>query len=201
MRLATDIITIAHGGNAVRLRPSLRAALHLQREHGLGKLARAVSDCRLGLILDIVAAGTDDDPCGRLIVIDTIRDKGVPGLASMRDAIDDFLAVSYGIDPDDDHPVEREQRKTGKFDLEKALVDLFEIGTGWLEWTPAETWAATPAEIAAAQRGLIAKLKAVHGSADDEQGEPQSANPDDWELSPEDLRENLDKLRAVMRRG
>ncbi|MBN8977865.1 MAG: phage tail assembly chaperone [Rhizobiales bacterium] len=50
--------------------------------------------------------------------------------------------------------------------LTELIERLFKVGSGWLEWSPEDTWNATPAEILLARDGLIEKLKAIHGSAD-----------------------------------
>jgi hypothetical protein len=57
------------------------------------------------------------------------------------------------------------------------LEQLFSIGTGWLGWTPETTWEATPAEILAAYRGLIAKLEAIHGVPDDKPKKKRDSRP------------------------
>lgn len=52
--------------------------------------------------------------------------------------------------------------------LTELVERLFKIGAGWLEWAPDDVWDATPAEIMLARDGLIEKLKAIHGSKDEE---------------------------------
>ena len=65
---------------------------------------------------------------------------------------------------------------------------LYSYGTGWLGWTPAETWAATPQEIADAFTAHIAKLKTIHGS-----NEPEDATTGpDPEQRAQNLAEGLD---------
>lgn len=53
--------------------------------------------------------------------------------------------------------------------LTELVGRLFKIGSGWLEWSPEDTWSATPSEILLARDGLLEKLKAIHGSADKEE--------------------------------
>ena len=43
---------------------------------------------------------------------------------------------------------------------------LFRIGTGWLGWSPSQTWASSTAEILAAYEGHLEKLRAVNGGAE-----------------------------------
>jgi hypothetical protein len=168
MPLAPDNIVILHGGNAVQLRPSLRAAYRLHAKHGVDNLFAGIADGRLGVILDILAeGGVSNPPC----VADSragLRDI----LAAWTKPLIQFLGICFGAE-DDQRPASK-ATPTKPADMESGLISLFEIGTGWLGWTPTETWAATPAEILAAQRGHIAKLKAIYGSADqdDKQSSP-----------------------------
>ncbi|OQM74715.1 phage tail assembly chaperone [Manganibacter manganicus] len=202
LRLAHDQIIIAHGSLTVRMIPTLRAAYRLQRKHGLTRLMQGLDEGRLEIIRNIA------DECGDPITADKIIDRKFAGgfgraLASIQQPFADFLAACYGVDDDPNtphHSETREQAGLG-FDLTKALEDFFEIGTGWLGWTPADTWAATPAEILAAQRGLMARLKAIHGNAED--NTDHTARPYDprEEVSPEEVRAGLAKLKAEAGRG
>ncbi|MHA6646408.1 hypothetical protein ACX3P1_28370, partial [Mesorhizobium sp. A623] len=104
----------------------------------------------------------------------------------------------FGLDddPDVEHPAEAQAKAGQPFDLEKALADFYEIATGWLGWTPETAWNATPAEILAAQRGLIAKLKAIHGTAE----EKPDYDPRE-EITPDQAKQGIAKLRANANRG
>jgi hypothetical protein len=199
MRLAHNDIFIAHGNLAVRMVPSLRAAYRLQRKHGLTQLMRGLDEGRLEIIRDIA------DECGDPIAADEIIDLKFAGsfgraLASIQQPFYEFLAACYGVDDDQNanHPIGTREQQGKPFNLTETLEDFFEIGTGWLQWTPAETWAATPAEILAAQRGLIAKLKAIHGSAEDK-GKP-AYDPRE-EVSADEVRAGIATLKAEANRG
>lgn len=196
MRLAHDDIVISHGSNAVRLRPSLRAASRLQRKHGIGKLLSAVTEGHVTIIYDILAEGGGDAACA--ILERKMQVHLGKALEDVQAPLFSFLAVSFGIDDDPatEHPAEA-SAKTGKpFDLEKALAEFFEIATGWLGWNPETAWNATPAEILTVQRGLIAKLKAIHGSAEDK---PDHDPRED--ITPEQAKQSIAKLRANTKRG
>ena len=190
MRLAPDAIVIKHGRDAVLLRPSLRAALRLQRKHGLGRLVAGVRDGNLAVILDIVAEA-ENPFLAESIVFRNVQAHLGRALAELHDPLSDFLAISFGIDGEE-HPAEQRERKGKRFSIEDTLQELFEVGTGWLGWSPADTWAATPAEIVAAQRGLIAKLNAMHGKAEDQ----PAYDPRD-EVSPEEVQAGIAKLRSL----
>lgn len=191
MRLAPDIV-IAHGGNAVRLRPSLRAAVLLQNKHGLGKLVFGIGQVDFNIILDIIMAATDD-PAAYRILVNRVAEHGYRCLFDLVDELTRLIASSFGIDADAEPTKPRE--KTGnELTIEQGLEQFFEIGTGWLGWSPADTWAATPAEIIVAQRGLVTKLKAIHGSAEDKDTpEYDPREP----VSPQQVKEGIATLRAL----
>ncbi|TIL46121.1 hypothetical protein [Mesorhizobium sp.] len=189
MRLAPDIV-IAHGGNAVRLRPSLRAAALLQTKHSLAKVVRGIEEGDFNVILDIVTAATDDPAAYRMLV-NRIEDRGYRCLFELADELTRLVAASFGIDADAE-PAKPRKQAGKEFTIEESLEQLFEIGTGWLGWSPADTWAATPAEIIVAQRGLVAKLKAIHGTAEDKPAyDPLEA------VSPAEVAQGIATLRAL----
>lgn len=198
LRLATEPTEIAHGGDTVRLRPSLRAATLLHRKVSFGHLVDGLQSPRLDIILMIVDATADDPLAARALVDRQIADRGTISLYTLVEPLVQLLADCFGVDPDQEHPAERNERTTGKpFDMGQALVDLYEIGTGWLEWSPADTWSATPSEIMAAHKGLIAKLRAIHGG--DDQDKP-AFDPRE-EVSEDQVKAGLAKLRANALRG
>lgn len=192
MRLATDDIVISHGRDAVRLRPSLRAAMRLNAKHGMGKLFHGVNDGNLSIIYDILAEAGDDRAC--LVLERKIQAHLGNALQEVQTPLFAFLAVSFGIDenPDELTPAEVRANAGKPFDLEKALTEFFEIATGWFGWSPADAWAATPAEIIVAQRGLVAKLKAIHGAAED-----KTEHDPHEEITPEQAKEGIAKLRSL----
>lgn len=193
MRLAPDIIAIQHGNVALRLRPSLRAATTLQHKHGLGAIVKGLNQGDFGIIADIVMAATAD-PAAYRTLLEIVTDKGVRCLSSLSDDLSRFVAICFGIDIDEEHPAETREKAGKEFSIEAGLEQFFEIGTGWLGWSPADTWAATPAEIIVAQRGLVAKLKAIHGSAEEnDKPEHDPREP----VSPQQVREGIATLRAL----
>lgn len=199
MRLATEPTLLSHGGNTVRLRPSLRAATLLLRKARFGRLVADLHAPRLDTILLIVEATADDDLAARALVQRQIADRGTISLYSLVEPLVQLLADCFGVDADQEHRAEQNVRTTGKpFDMAAALVDFYEIGTGWLGWTPAQTWSATPAEIMAAHKGLVAKLQAIHGSG--ESGDQPAYDPG-GEISPEELQTSIATLRAIAEQG
>ncbi|MFC3322620.1 hypothetical protein [Mesorhizobium cantuariense] len=181
----------------MRLRPSLRAATTLQHKHGLGGIVRGLEHGDFGIIADIVMAATDD-PAAYRIFLEIVAEKGVRHLPLLYDDLSRFVAICFGIDADAEHPAETREKAGKEFSIEAGLEQFFEIGTGWLGWSPADTWAATPAEIIVAQRGLVTKLKAIHGSAEDnDKPEYDPREP----VSPQQVREGIATLRALSRQA
>lgn len=198
MRLAAEDILIAGRDHATRLRPSLRAAYILQRKYGLQRLYQGVATGHFGIVLDILKNTADDAEAAVRVFDHQVTSEGLASLHKLADPLYAVLSASYGIDDEIKHPIEAKDRPDQLFDMERALVDLYEFGTGWLNWTPTQTWNAIPAEIMAAQRGFIAKHNAIHGSAEDED---QLSHDPREELTPEQLQANIAKLRSIAAQG
>ncbi|WP_127595956.1 hypothetical protein [Nitratireductor alexandrii] len=193
MRLASDDFVVLRGNQAVRLRPSLRAAILLLRKHSFGKLIEGVETANVTVMTDILTTGGDIIE-GEALMSVKLTD-GIAQFGDLQNLLLHYLAATFGVDGEVDHPAEEKFRAGDVHGMETALNGLFEIGTGWLGWCAADTWAATPGEIIAAQRGMIAKLKAVHGTADELAYDPRE------EVAPETVLEGIDKLKASARRG
>lgn len=192
MRLVSDIIAIRHAGKVLPLRPSLRAALSIHRKYGIGKSFDGIIDGNLGIMIEIAAAASDEQSA-RQIINSKFASEGFAGLTEIGDVLAKLLGAVYAAEKNERHPAEVKADKTGEpFDLGRFLEDLFEIGTGWLGWSPADTWAASPREILVAQRGLIAKLKAVNGVADEA---PKYDSTE--EVTPEQVKTGLATLREL----
>jgi hypothetical protein len=169
MPLANDetTITIAVAGKTPRvftLRASLRAAITLYNEHGsysalAAKLAAgSFSACRS----IIKHCCTNPDELWRFEAFVNAGALHAAILENQDDLIR-FVQIIAGADPDSDNP-----ETTGKpMTFDQYHERLFEIGTGWLSWTPEATWNATKSEILAAYRGRMDMLKAIFGKADD----------------------------------
>lgn len=191
MRLASDPIKITVDGVSATLRPSLRAAYYLQQRHGLALLIEGVMNSDVSMIADLIDHGTDDT-ASLAALLREIDKNGVVRLDPLKPVLIQFIAALLCIDPDD--TPEDEAAKAMPYD--EFFESCFEIGTGWLGWSPAETWNATPAEVLAAQRGLIAKLKAIHGSADE-----QAEYDPRQEVSEAEARAGIARLKANAKRG
>lgn len=179
IRRAVERITITDGTATATLRPSLRAGYRLIAKYGMGKLYHGIAEGNLSILYDVALEAGGERAA-------TVLERSVQyGLEkALRAAqIPFFLfvgaCIGIGDDNTEKHPVDIAEAKGEPFDLLKALTEFFEVGTGWLGWTPEETWNATPAEIMAAQRGNIAKLKAIYGSTDKEApNQPEAYTPE-----------------------
>jgi len=189
-RLASDIIAIKHGNVAVRLRPSLRAALTLHSRHGLPAVLAGIMDRNFGIMVDVIVQATDEATAYR-IGSDLTRD-GLFKLDHLVEPLTDYVFALLGNDrePATKRTTARVQPTTDW--IAPYIEDLFEKATGWLGWSAHDAWAATPREIQTATRGLIAKLKAIHGTADDKPAyDPLEA------ITPAEVSEGIARLRQL----
>lgn len=165
MRLAGDDTIITIAGEAVRLRPSLRAAMRLEgRFGGFRPLLQGVLDGSITTISAIFAE-CGDHPAPESQI-------AAPGLEPLRDRIERitpaivaFIFDLADVAPPNAEPVEPVPG-TDQISLSKAFADIFGIATGVLGWTPATAWSATPAEIWTALDAHTAMLRAQNGIPD-----------------------------------
>jgi hypothetical protein len=176
MRLAADPITIEIAGEAFELRPTLRAATRLARRYGdFATLYRRIIADHVSVVSDVIREGSGAPHAAA----DFLTACELPGLgallATLKLPLMRYVLALAGHDDNGNEP----PATTGKpITLAEYHVELFAIGTGWLGWSPEQTWTSTPAEILAAQRGrsdlIVDVLKSVFGSTD----KPAPAAPD-----------------------
>lgn len=169
---AIQEVTLSHDGNTVRLRPTLRAASHLERLHdGFPALFDRVAEFHIGTITEIIltAATSRQDAIAFLASFDQ---QPLFRLKLVVDAALHNLCAGFTPEPDADD----KQAPAGK---PMAWADfyrhLYRQATGALHWTPETAWNATPAEIVEAYAGLIDHLQAIHGAPDDKDKAKQPA--------------------------
>lgn len=176
MRLADRAIEIELGGEVIELFPSLRNALRLSRlPGGLGGLADQVSEGSLSAAVAIIE---DHNP--HSFLAEQIMDAGLESLTA---ALLDYLMACGGYDPDAQAPANDGGES---IPFPSFLDGLYKIGTGWLGWTPDQTFEAMPLEILKAHSGRMDMLRTIFGSADDK---PKA------KAKPEDLNS---KFRLVL---
>ena len=165
---AYDAISLEYGGNAVFLRPSLRAAIHLERLHGgFSELLSKIDEFDTLTIWHVITASA-----GKTATDDLFGYAATRPLSDFAQAVQvpcfELAAALFLKEP------EAETTSPGDADpmpWSEMFRELYKIATGWLGWTPDTAWSATPQEITDAFEGHMAMLKAIHGSVDDEQGD------------------------------
>lgn len=203
-RPAYEEVTIAHGGNTVTLRPSLRAAITLEARFGFPALFRALDEGNPTIISEIILTTAHRQDGAAFLLSEAA---GRP-LASFIGAVSLPLAglVSMLI-PAIDPKAKQTTNSDKPVSWPAYYADLYERATGWLGWTPAEAWAATPTEIERAYSGHVAKLKAIHGSGEEDKPtenapDPEQAARNEAEgLDPEFDRAGLRALKAKIKAG
>lgn len=162
-----DEVTIYHGGLAVVLRPTLRAAITLEQMHGgwsglISKLEQRDSTVTAA----VIRASASDRSAAEVL----LRIFSTSPLSEVAKAVSEplsallgmFFAPTWGSS---------EAKETGKpAEWSEVYVELYRYGTGWLGWTPVETWASTPTEIVQAFEGKVAHLIAVNGGSAEKVG-------------------------------
>ncbi|WP_296085393.1 hypothetical protein [uncultured Agrobacterium sp.] len=206
-RPAYEEVRIAHGGNTVTLRPTLRAAVTLEARYGFPAMFRALEEGSFTVFSDIIQTATDsrDDATARLSVHPGEPLSSFIGLA--RIPLAELVSMLMPA------PAARVDKSalappSGKsIAWSELYAHQFEQATGWLGWTPGQAWNATPTEIDRAYSAHIAKLKAIHGSG--EEDKPTDRAPDPKQaahnvaagLDPEFDRAGLRALKAKIAGG
>ena len=167
MRLA-EMITFKVGKSPINLRASLRAATNMESKYGFEQLFYACADGNLSVLADVIEISSDNRGFLKSIVDIPLIEVMPPLLENLPSHI---LALA-GVDPDK----KVESQGGASIPFAEYHAKLFRIGTGWLGWSPEQTWNATPSEILEAYSGHLEMLRAVHGGAEAEQSNP--AAPD-----------------------
>lgn len=165
--LASEEITIQIDREAIRLRPTLRAAMRLERTHGgFQALARKIAEENLSAMASVIReAATTYSPIPDLIEEIGEGPLGVR-LECLVEPLIRFVFQLAGIDED---AAPEEIETDSKITFGEHHIKLYRIATGWLGWTPDQAWNATPNEIAEAYKGRCEMLKALFGSSEDEE--------------------------------
>lgn len=161
MPLATDIV-ITTGSLPVELRPSLRAAIRLERRHGFETLSRGVAEGSYSVLSSIVreCAGTRDDANAIL----SVRPFGKLIEALCKPCHSLILALAgHDIEHDTDGKEQGEPLPFSQF-----YAELYRLAAGNLGWPPEQALSATPLEIFEAVKGRADLLKSIFGSAESE---------------------------------
>lgn len=176
MYLAEEEITIPLSGERITLRPTLRAAARLERRHGgFDAILKGLEEVSLTVIADLIGeCATEPTDAPAMIV------EGGLGwrLAPIVPALQVLVLGLTGYDPDAEETPAGDGENAARTTFAKVHGRYFRLATGWLGWTPAETWAASPAEIKNAYEGRVELLRAVFGGGE-EKPQNDAASADD----------------------
>ncbi|MDM8166983.1 hypothetical protein [Roseovarius sp.] len=172
---AYEGVALEYGGNVVFLRPSLRAATHLERLHGgFPALLRKIEEFDTRTVRAAITYSADRDAAERLMAYAGTQPLSGFMLAAQRPLFELVQALLPEA-PDDQH----KDKSTGDpMPWAEVYRELFGLATGWLGWTPETAWSATPQEITDAFNAHLAKLKAIHGAGEDDDDQtPETYTP------------------------
>lgn len=176
MRLAANTFALQLGNKSFDLKPSLRAAFVLNEKYdGFQNLSRHLAEGSITAAVDVINATIGDQKAWAKYALAPDSAVVCDLMAAFGDLIE-FVLLLAGADDTSD---KADAGKAIPFD--QYFSQLFQIGTGWLGWTPDDTWEATPAEIINAQKGRMEMLKALFGSKE------QSADTADVTSVKDDL--------------
>jgi hypothetical protein len=192
-RPAYEQVTIAHGGNTVTLRPTLRAAAILEQRHGFPTLFRALDDFNFTIICEIIGATCARRADAAAFLTDLPGRPLLPLFLDVHQPLAELVSMFMPTPDPKQKPSAGKGKLTPWADYYR---DLYGFATGWLGWTPEQAWNATPTEIDRAYSAHVEMLKAIHGSTD----EKPAYDPLE-EVSQEEVREGITRLKATARRG
>lgn len=202
-RPAYEQVTIAHGGNTVTLRPTLRAAATLEERHGFPALFRALDDMNVTIISEIILAASSPQDAAACLA-------GIPGrplfpfFMAVRQPLGNLISMFMPA-PD---PKAKRSTKTGKpMPWAEVYSTLFDSATGWLGWTPETAWNATPTEITRAMSAHFDRLVTTGILVRDDKQPAKETDPEQAArniaagLDPEFDRAGLRALKAKLAGG
>ncbi|WP_245424696.1 hypothetical protein [Shinella zoogloeoides] len=187
------------------LRPTLRAAVTLEARYGFPTMFRALEEGSFTIISDIVATAANGDHDAATFLSPEAAGRSLSSFIGLaRIPLAELVSMLMPA-PD---PQAVNVRPSGKsIAWGEYYADLYEKATGWLGWTPEQAWNATPTEIDLAYTGHIAKLKAIHGSGEDDKPTAKAPDPEQASrnvadgLDPEFDRAGLRALKAKIAGG
>lgn len=193
-------ITLSHGGYTVLLRPSLRAAVTLERLHdGFVGLFRQLRDFDTATITTVIEVAATDHEQGHSLLASVANE---PLKGFYQDVQLPLVHLCQSLIPATrsmDENASGVVKPMAWADFYKAL---YRTATGWLQWPPEAAWNATPDEITEAFDGLLEKLKAIHGGVDDNKHtDDQREENIAAGLDPEFDRDGLRALKAKLTEG
>ncbi len=200
-RASFEQVEISHGGNAVTLRPSLRAATILEERFGLPALYAALEDLNFTIISEIILVSESGGNQSAAAFLTAVQRRPLfPFFLAVRAPLFELVSM---LTPAPEKRAQPLHATTKQVTWAEVFAALYDRATGWLGWTPEQAWNATPTEIDRAYRAHLEKLKAIHGGGSDDEKEP---DPEQAErnvaagLDPEFDRAGLQALKSSGRR-
>lgn len=188
-RPAYEEVTIAHGGNTVMLRPSLRAAATLEGRHGFPALFRGLEEGSFTIMSDIILAACSSRQDAAAFLGGNLGKPLLPFFLAVRQPLDELVSMFMPA------PVQSLDTAphTGKeVPWSEVCRNLYRVATGQLRWTPEVAWSATPTEINEAFIGRFGTGEDSKKAPDPEQAARNIAEG----LDPEFDRAGLRALKA-----
>lgn len=196
IRPAPEVL-LRHGPHAVTLRASLGALIALDRYPGsFGALVAQIARQSITALHFAVRATATDRAGAEQLLAYAARNPLAPFAGQAQAAC---LALLAGIFNSD-----RGEAPSASSAPSRPFADdaseLYRIATGWLGWTPAETWNASPDEIMAAYEGHVDRLVMLTPGATKPEAQPideaqRQANVEEG-LDPDFDRAGLHALKS-----
>jgi hypothetical protein len=188
-RPAYEEVTIAHGGNTVTLRPTLRAAAALEARHGFPALFRALGEFNVTVISEIILTACSDRQSAAAFLSSLSERPLSPFFMAVHQPLVDLVEM-FQIAPDP-----KAKPSTGKGTAWPDIYwMLYRTATGALGWTPDAAWNATPTEINEACIGRF-------GDGEKQPDAEQAAQNEALGFDPEFDRAGLRALKAKIAGG
>lgn len=184
-RPAYEEVRIAHGGNTVTLRPTLRAAATLEARHGFPALLRALDELNLSIITDIIMTTTFRDDGAVFLSVHAGKPL-LPFFMAVRQPLADLITMFMPAADPKAQPSTGSGKPTPWADH---YADMYSAATGWLGWTPEAAWNATPTEITRAMSAHFDRLVTTGVLVRDKQA---STKPTDPEQAARNVADGLD---------
>jgi len=173
MALADDEINLTFDGERLTLRPTLRAAMRLERAFGgFDKILAAVADQNVTMMAALI------EECGGASssLLDFLNnDRRQPMAYKLGALVEPLMALLMALAGVEPSELDTPDADGARISYAEHHAQLFKIATGWLGWSPADAWNATPSEIKAAYAGRVELLQAVFGSTE---GKPAPMSED-----------------------
>lgn len=185
-------IDLEHDGRTVTIRADLRAATAIENMPGgfAGAYEGLLSQSLTTIRAVILATATDRQEARTLLAAAA----GKPLSSFLPDAQAACLVVLAALlttadDSADEAPRDAGSEQGAAMPLREYFQTLYGYATGWLGWTPAETWAASPGEIETAFSAHIDRLVKMTPGASGTAETDNTRTTSKTEYTPERLRQ------------